>query len=201
MLSTFEVYEKSKVLEKVTRFERTKRIQKHFPRREIVVDYIDQLGSTYLGDNKQKIAGTQKNCKFSMFSVDGWSKSCIFQLRTSQTIMGGIPDIFTQTDRSPDNIKSDPEAGLFSKIPKKFLQGNNITLYHTYTGSDDKFASHNPFAERVLQTVKSWLNLAKFDNIPDELQLDNTRFIHSTIKMTPEQASKPEIQKILSKIY
>ena len=190
--------------EYLERIERTSRIIKKFPRQKIMVNYIDELWSIDLADFSNK----KYEFKYVLFVIDGWSKYLwisFLKNKTADEILNGILDIFKQTTRRPEKIMSDQEAGLFSKKAKDFFQKNNIFLYHTNTGSDEQAASHNPFAERVIGTIKLWVsryyfNLEMKNALVTAVEKYNNT-IHSTIKMTPIDASKNSNQKKLAKTF
>ena len=186
------------------RFERTKRIIKKFPRQKIIVYGIDDLWSIDLAD----FSKNNYDFKYVLFVIDAWSKYLwisFLKSKTSHSIITGLKYIFKSAERKPEKIMSDMESGLFSKETQNFLKENNIFLYHTNTGSDEQYASHNPLAERVIRTIK--LRVSRYfshldmkEAIISAVNLYNVTK-HSTIKMSPTMASKEESQKILAETY
>ena len=187
----------------IERFERTKRIIKKFPRQKIIVYGIDDLCSVDLAD----FSKNNYEFKYVLFVIDGWSKFLwisFLKSKTSRSIIDALKDIFKSSERKPEKIMSDMDSGLFSKETQNFLKENDIILYHTNTGSDEH-ASHNPFAEREIGSIKlhvsRYLSPVDMKNaILSAVDLYNVTK-HRTIKMYRAIASKKESQKILTETY
>ena len=114
----------------------------------------------------------------------------------SQTITNEFLNILTKSKRKPLKLESDRGAEFYNNIFQNFIKNKNIQHYSRYT---DKGPS---IAERVIRTVCNLLKKPVFlageaswiNELPSVIkQYSNT--IHSSIKMTPIQASKKSNEK------
>ena len=120
----------------------------------------------------------------------------LLKKKYSQTITIEFSNILTTSKRSPLKIESDRGAEFYNSIFQNFLKSKNIGHYSRFT---DKGPS---IAERVIRTVRNLLKKSVFlageaswiNELPSVIkQYNNT--IHSSIKMTPIQASKKSNEK------
>jgi hypothetical protein len=129
--------------------------------------------------------------------IDNFSKYawCIpLKSKRTNELIEAFQTIFTKSNRKPKKIWSDHESGLYSNDFQIFCMDNNIVLYSTQSELKSMIIErfNRSFKERMwkrfteLNDSKHWVNL--IESILSEY--NNT--IHSTIKMTPIEASKPE---------
>ena len=111
--------------------------------------------------------------------------------KNNQTITNDFPNILTTSKRRPLKLESDRGAEFYSNIFQKFLNSENIHHYSRFT---DKSLS---IAERVIGTIRKLIKKPIFEKgnadwlseLPSVIKQYNYT-IHSSIKMTPNQASK-----------
>jgi hypothetical protein len=92
--------------------------------------------------------------------------------------------------KKPETIYSDNEGAFVSKEIQKYFKDNNIRHITTLT--------HAPVAERQIRTIKSMIyqrvektNEKRHTVLGQVLLVYNNRMVHSSIKMTPNEARKP----------
>ena len=116
----------------------------------------------------------------------------------SQRITNEFSNILTTSKRKPLKLESDRGTEFYNSIFQNLLKSKNIRHYSRYT---DKGPS---IAERVIRTLRNLLKKPVFEkgnaDWLSELssvikKYNNT--IHSSIKMTPIQASKKSNDKIV----
>ena len=116
----------------------------------------------------------------------------------SRTITNEFSNILTTSKRKPLKIESDRGKERYNSIFQDFLKSKNIHHYSRFT---DKGPS---IAERVIRTVRNLLKKPVFEKgnanwlneLPSVIKKYNNT-IHSSIKMTPIQASKKSNEKIV----
>ena len=117
----------------------------------------------------------------------------------SQTITNEFSNILTKSKRKPVMIESDRGSEFYNSIFQNCLKSKNIQHYSSLT---DKGPS---IAERLIQTLRNLLKKPVFEKgkadwlseLPSVIkQYNNT--IHSSIKMTPNQASKKSNERKVS---
>ena len=114
----------------------------------------------------------------------------------SETITNEFSNISTRSKRSPMKLKIDRGAEFYDSIFQNFSKNKNM---HHYSRFIDKGPS---IAERVIRTIRNFLKKPVFEKgnadwlseFPSVIkQFNNT--IHSSIKMTPNHASKKSNEK------
>ena len=170
-----------------------------YPTNKIVYNHIDEITSIDLSDYKTSI---NKGYRRIVVIIDIFSKylwALPLKTKISLTITQEFSNILTTSKRSPGRIESDRGAELYNSTFQKLLESKNIQHFSRFT---DKGPS---LAERVIRTIGNLLKkpiiLAGNANLISELpsvikQYNNT--IHSSVKMTPIQASKKSNEKKVS---
>ena len=142
-----------------------------------------------------------KGFRYIFVIIDNFSKYswCIpLKIKYSQTITDEFSNILTKSKRSPLKIESDRGREWYNSIFQNFLKSKNIHQYSRYT---DKGPS---ICERAIRTLRNLLKKPVFlageasciNELPSVVkQYNNT--IHSSIKMTPTQASKTSNEKLV----
>jgi hypothetical protein len=182
-------------------------IKHKFVRRHVVILGLDDTWSADL----IIMPVAHNNYKNILVVIDNFSKYgwCIpLKSKKAVELIEAFENIFKSSNRVCKKIWSDHESGLYSEQFKAFCDNHNIKLYSTQ--SELKAC----IAERFVQTIKNkmWRKFTELDyhsldyygrsrykqnSLPwvELLQpivneYNNTK--HSTIKMTPMEASKPE---------
>ena len=117
----------------------------------------------------------------------------------SQTITNELSNILTTSKRKPVKIESDRGTEFYNSIFQNSLKRKNIQHYSRYT---DKGPS---IVERVIRTIRNLLKKPVFEKgnaewiceLPSVVNKYNNT-IHSSTKMTPNQASKKSNER---KVY
>ena len=177
--------------------------RKNYPRRKIIVNHIDEIFGADLVE-MQKFAKLNKEYRYLLTCIDICSKySWVIPLKDKRgiTIKNALEKIFKQ--RKPNFLWTDNGKEFYNKQVQDLLNENNIKLYST-NNSEIKSA----VVERFNRTFKNMMykkftenNNTIFYNILDELVNNYNNKCHSTIKMTPVEASKKINEKKIKNIY
>ena len=176
--------------------------RKNYPTNKITYNYIDEIWSIDLADFSDYKTSNNKGFRYMFIIIDNFSKylwAIPPKIKYSQTITNEFSNNLTKSKRKPIKLESDRGADFYNSIIQNSLKSKNIQHYSRFT---DKGPS---IAERVTHTVRillkkpvflageaSWINeLASVIK-----QYNNT--IHSSMKVTPNQASQKSNEK---KIY
>ena len=116
----------------------------------------------------------------------------------SQTITNEVSNILTTSKRKLLKIESDRGIEFYNSIIQNLLEAKNIRHYSRFT---DKGPSK---VERVIRTLRNFLKKPVFfagiadwlSELPSVIKQYNNTIHHST-KMTPVQASKKTIEKLV----
>ena len=137
-----------------------------------------------------------KGYRYCLIVIDNFSKygwAIPIKNKNSQTITSSFEHILTISKRKPKNLESDRGKEFYNNTFQSLLKINNINHYSRYT---DKGPS---IVERFNRTIRDMLKKPIFLNgdanwiniIPTIINKYNNK-IHSTIKLTPIQASLKE---------
>ena len=177
----------------------SKATKKNSPTNKIVYNHIDEIWSIDLADFSDYKTSNIKGFRYIFIVIDNFSKylwAIPLKNKYSQTITNEFSNILTTSKRKPLKIESDRGTEFYNSIFQNLLKSKNIHPYSRYT---DKGPS---IAERVIRTVRNLLKKPVFlagkaswiSELPFVIkQYNNT--IHSSIKMTPIQASKKSNEK------
>ena len=168
---------------------------------KILYNHVDEIWSIDLADMIDYKISNNKAFRYIFVIIDNYSK-CLWAIplknKYSQTITNEFSNILTTSKRKPIKIESDRGAEFYNSIFQNFLKSKNIQHYSRYT---DKSPS---IAERVIRTLRNFLKKPVFlagnadwlSELPSVIKkYKNT--MHSSIKKTPNQASKKSNQKIV----
>ena len=136
-----------------------------------------------------------------VFSKYGW----IVPLKDKKTesVSTAFDLIFKKSKRKPEKLWTDKGSEFISKHFKDFLKRHNITLYHTQ--NEEKSC----VVERWNRTIKNKMwkmfsannNTVYWDKL-DKLVDDYNNNYHSSIKMSPREASKKKNEKqVFTNLY
>ena len=177
--------------------------RKNYTRRKIVVNHIDEIFAADLVE-MQKFAKLNKGYRYLLTCIDIFSKfAWVIPLKDKKgiTIKNALQKIFKQ--RKCKFLWTDRGTEFYNKQVLDLLNENNIKLYST-NNSEIKSA----VIERFNRTFKNMMykkftenNNTIFYNILDELVNNYNNKYHSTIKMSPIEASKKINEKKIKNIY
>ena len=177
--------------------------RKNYTRRKIIVNHINEIFAADLVE-MQKFAKLNKGYRYLLTCIDIFSKfAWVIPLKDKKgiTIKNALEKIFNK--RKPKFLWTDRGTEFYNKQVLDLLNENNIKLYST-NNSEIKSA----VIERFNRTFKNMMykkftenNNTIFYNILDELVNKYNNKYHSTIKMTPVEASKKINEKKIKNIY
>jgi hypothetical protein len=167
------------------------RVIKSFPKRRVYVNSIDQTWAVDLIDIQQ-YSKQNKHYKYLLAVIDIFSKyGWLIPLKnkTGLTVSEELKNLFKQ--RKPMYIWSDKGSEFYNRQVKELFKNNNIKLYSTE--NEEK----SSVVERWIGTMKQHMykyftanKTFKYYDILDKLVKNYNNTIHSSIKMTPVEASK-----------
>ena len=175
--------------------------RKNYPTNKIVYNFVDEIWSIDLADFSDYKTSNNKGFRYIFIVIDNFSKylwAIPLKNNYSQTITNEFSNILSTSKRKPLKLESDRGTEFYNSIFQNFLKSKNIRHYSRYT---DKGPT---IAERVIRTLRNLLKKPVFEKgkadwlfeLPSVIkQYNNT--IHSSIKMTPNQASKKSNQKLV----
>ena len=200
---TMDVYEKAKTRRrdapawKKQLVKELLKPKKHrFMRRKIFSPSVDDLWTADLAD-VHKYSRQNRGYNFilvvlDVFSRYAWARP--LKNKTGVQCADAFDDILTKSGRTPKRLWVDRGTEFHNvDVRRQFLDANGIQIYTTY--NEPKAA----IAERFIRTLRSKIEsnyiltqqTVWFSILPQLVhEYNNTR--HRTIKMTPEQACKPE---------
>ena len=167
---------------------------RNYPTNKIIYDHIDEIWSIDLADFSDYKTSNNKGFRYIFIVIDDFSKylwAIPLKNKYSQTITNEFSNILTTSNRKPIKIESDRGSEFYNSIFQNFLKSKNIQHYSRYT---DKGPT---IAERVIRTIRKLLkkpvcekgNANWISELPSVVKKYNNT-IHSSIKMTRNQASK-----------
>ena len=154
----------------------------------------------------QKYSKWNKGIKYLLTVIDVFSKyGSIVTLKDKKTesVSLAFDHIFKKSKRKPEKLWTDKGSEFISKHFKEFLKTHNIILYHTE--NEEK----SSIVERWNKTMKNKMwkmfsannNTVYWDKL-DKLVDDYNNTYHSSIEMTPTEASKKENEKqVFANLY
>ena len=172
-------------------------IKRNFNRRRVITHHVDEIWSADLVF-MDKLSKWNKGFKYILTVIDVFSKfAWVSPLKNKNgiSITNAFKTIVMKSNRKPEFLWVDKGSEFYNKTFKEWLKLNNIDIYSTY--NDGKAV----VIERFNRTLKTRMykqftiqNNTIWYNILDDLvkKYNNTR--HSSIKMTPVEASKNKNQ-------
>ena len=173
---------------------------------QLLISYgIDKIWAADLVE-MQKYSKWNKGMKYLLMVTDVFSKyGWIAALKDKKTesVSSAFDTIFKKSKRKPEKLWTYKGSEFISKHFKEFLKKNYITLYHTE--NEEK----SSIVERWNKTMKNKMwkmfsannNTVYWDKL-DKLVDDYNNTYHSSIEMTPTEASKKENEnKVFSNLY
>ena len=173
-----------------------------FPRKKIIVNYIDEIHSCDLVD-MVKYSRMNKGYKYIFTNIDLFSKyAWSFPIKSKK--ISDIKPCFQKIfkERKPKFIWSDKESSFFSKEMLKFFEDLNIKMY--YTNSNLKALVIERFnrslRELMMKEFVKNNNTIWYNILPKLIKIYNNRF-HNTIKDKPIDINKSNENYIKNTIY
>ena len=127
-----------------------------------------------------------------LLAVDTFSKYCTvipIKSKLIPDVLQGLKDVIVKMKGKPETIYSDNEGALNSTIVQNYFKEENIRHLTTL--------SHAPVAERTIRTIKDMIykrmgntNKPWYDLLFPVLLTYNAKQVHSSTKMTPDEARK-----------
>ena len=174
-----------------------KPITRNFSKRPVISNAIDEIWAADLVE-MQKFSKWNKGIKYLLMVIDVFSK--YGQIRglkdkKTETLSKAFDDIL-RSGPKPKMLWTDKGSEFISKHFKDFLKKKGIRLYHTE--NEEK----SSVVERWNRTMKNKMwkmftvnnNTVFFDKL-DKLVSDYNNTRHSSIKMSPVEASKKKNEK------
>ena len=165
-------------------------IRKKFKRRRVFVYNIDDIWSADLKD-MQSLSKSNKNYKYLLTVIDIFSKFAYatpLKSKNSEEVINALKDCGSEftNNRFID-----------------FLKKNNIELYHVFNeGKACVVERFNRTLGEMIQKHLTSTNSKNYINILNKLIDDYNNRYHTSIKMTPYQASNSENKgKVIENLY
>ena len=183
-------------LDKIEATELHKRALKKYERRPVEVAGIDDTWAADLVEMGE-FSKENRGIKYLLTVIDVLSRyawAIPMKDKKAETVLEAMKKIISESGRSPQKLWVDQGSEFLNK---KF-QAVFKNVYHTYS------PFHAAPIERFNRTLKDrmWFKMTRHDTkewvsrLPSLLTKYNNR-IHSSIKMTPTQASKKKNEKVL----
>ena len=173
-----------------------------FPRKKIIVNYIDEIHSCDLVD-MQKYSRMNKGYKYIFTNIDIFSKyAWSFPIKSKK--ISDIKPCFQKIfkERKPKFIWSDKESSFFSNEMLKFFEDNNVKIY--YTNSNLKAVVIERFnrslRELMMKEFVKNNNTVWYNILQKLVKFYNNRY-HNTIKDKPININKSNEKYIKDTIY
>ena len=167
---------------------------------KLIYNHIDEIWSIDLADLIDYKISNNKRYRYIFIIIDNLSKylwGIALNNKNSQIITNEFSNLLTTSKRKPLKIESDRGAEFYNSIFQNFLKSKGIHHYSRYT---DKGPSIDERVSRTIQNLsKKPVFLAGNADWLSELQsvikqYNNT--IHTSTKITPNQASKKSKKKL-----
>ena len=175
--------------------------RKNYPTNKLIYNHIDEIRIIDLADMIDYKTSNNKVYKYIFIIIDNFSKylrAVPLENKYSKTVADVFSNITTTSKRSPIKLESDRGSECYNSIFQNFLKVKNIHLYSKHT---DKGPS---IEERVIRTIRNLMKKPVFlagnadwlSELPSVMKQNNNT-IHSSTKMTLNQASKKSNEKIV----
>ena len=170
-------------------------IRRKFKRRRVFVYNIDDIWSADLKD-MQLLAKYNKGYKYLLTVIDVFSKyAYVTPLKTkaSDEVINAFKSLFADSGRKPKKLWTDMGSEFTNNKMKEFLTKINIELYHVFNeGKACVVERFNRTLGEMIQKHLTSTNSSKYIDVLNQLLQDYNNKYHTSIKMTPFEASDPE---------
>ena len=168
-------------------------MRKKFPKRQVQASEVDDIWGCDLVE-MQEWSRLNKGYRYMLNVIDVVSKyawSIPLKDKTALTVLKGLKEIIEASDRKPKHIWLDKGKEFYNKHFDEWLADNNVIRYST-------FGEHKSVVvERFNRTLKEKMwrrftaeNSRKWIKMVDDLVKEYSNTKHSSISMTPAEASK-----------
>ena len=182
-----------------------KPITRKFQKRRVISNGIDDIWSADLVEMRN-FSKWNKGINYLLMVIDvfskyGWVR--VLKNKKAETVYEAFRDIIIKSNRKPKMLWTDRGSEFIGKYFKNYLGIKKIKPYHTY--NEEK----SSVVERWNRTIKEKIwkmftlnnNNVYWDKI-DKIVDDYNNSYHSSIKMTPVEASKEENKnKVWTNLY
>ena len=177
-----------------------KPIRRKFKTRRVISNGIDEIWSADLVF-MDKLSKWNKGYKYLLTIIDVFSKfAWAIQLKDKKgtSITNAFNNIVINDKRKPEYLWVDKGSEFYNKTFKEWLKQNDIKVYSTFNEGKavviERF--NNTLKNKMYKQFTVQGNTQYLDMLPKLLkQYNNTK--HSSIKMTPVEASKKKNQGIV----
>ena len=168
----------------------------NYPTRRVIVNDIDEIWCLDIVQMPIEWKVDNDNKTLILSVIDCFSKYAwlvVLDNKQAQTVINALLNIFKTSKRIPQKIWCDNGSEFINaQFKKQILTKYDISMYHTYN------TFHCSIVERFNRTMKNWTFKAMdanntknwIDLLPALINTYNSKR-HSSIKMTPIEASKP----------
>ena len=182
-----------------------KPITRKFRKRRVICDGIDEIWAADLVE-MQKYSKWNKGIKYLLMVIDvfskyGWSKP--LKVKKTESVSSAFDLLFKKSKRKPEMLWTDRGSEFISKHFKEFLKKNKIKLYHTENEEKSSIVErwNKTMKNRMWRMFSANNNTVYWDKL-DKLVDDYNNTYHSSIEMTPTEASKKENEnKVFANLY
>ena len=178
-------------------------IRRQFPKRRVISYGIDNIWAADLVE-MGKFSKWNKGIRYLLMVIDVFSKfGWIRPLKDKrgQTVADAFKDIFAERAkrapaRKPKMLWTDKGSEFFNGIMKDLLSKNGIKLYTTENEEKSSVVErwNRTMKEKLFRMFSANNNTIYFDKLDELVDQYNHRF-HSSIRMTPAEASKQQNEK------
>ena len=181
-----------------------KPITRNFRKRRVISYGIDEIWAADLVE-MQKYSKWNKGFKYLLMVIDIFSKyGWIVALKDKKTesVSLAFVHIFKKSKRKPEKLWADKGSEFISKHFKDFLK-KNIMLYHTQNEEKSSVVErwNRTMKNRMWKMFSANNNTIYWDKL-DKLLDDYNNKKHSSIKMSPTEASKKVNEKqVFANLY
>ena len=172
-------------------------IRRQFPKRRVISYGIDNIWAADLVE-MGKFSKWNKRFRYLLMVIDVFSKfGWIRPLKDKrgQSVADAFKDIF-KTKRKPKMLWTDKGSEFFNGIMKDLLHKNGVKLYTTENEEKSSVVErwNRTMKEKLFRMFSANNNTIYFDKLDELVDQYNHRF-HSSIRMTPAEASKQQNEK------
>lgn len=182
-----------------------KPVRYRFKRNRIVTTGLDYMWDVDLAD-VSNISEYNDGNKYFLVLIDVFSRYLWLQpvkSKNARDIKGCFQEVFRETNRRPDRLRTDKGKEFVNKQVKDYLKSLDIKAFTT------KNETKANYAERVIRTIKTLLyryfhqnqTYRYVDIIQDLVENYNNRPHSSLGKLTPAQVNKQNEAKVWKQMY
>ena len=173
-----------------------------FPKKKIIVNYINEIHSADLVD-MTKYSKMNKGYKYIFTNIDIFSKIATaipIKSKKIEHIKPCFQKIFK--NNKPMKIWSDKEPAFLSKQMQEFFKKHNVKIYHTNSPLKGVIIErfNRSLRELMMKEFTINNNTIWYNILPKLIKIYNNRY-HNTIKMKPSQVNKSNEKYIKENIY